>query len=145
MAQGAAGKRIVLPLHILEDYPPACIFHSVSPAAWAFRRWRRGFCLRVYAGLYPSSPHRRTFFILFLRRLGRFDDGGGDFASSCTLASAVPRLTGVHFSFYFSADLGVSTMAAGILPPFARRPLLFLISPACIFHLVSPPAWTFRR
>ena len=145
MAQGAAGKRIVLPLHILEDYPPACIFHSVSPAAWAFRRWRRGFCLRVYAGLYPSSPHRRTFFILFLRRLGRLDDGGVHFASSCTLASALPRLAGVHFSFCFSAGLGVSTMAAYNLPPCVRWPLPFLASPACIFLPISPPAWTFRR
>ena len=145
MAQGAAGKRIVLPLHILEDCPPACIFHSVSPPAWASRRWRRGFCLLVYADLCPSSPHRRAFFISFLRRHDHLDADGGDFASVCTLASALLRLTGVHFSFYFSAGLGVSTMAAGILPPCARWPLPSLASPACIFHSISPPTWASRR
>ena len=123
---------------------PACIFHSVSPPAWAFRRWWRGFCLLLHAGLCLSSPRRRAFFILFLRRLGRFDCDGRDFASVCTLAFAFLRLTGVHFSFCFSASLGVSTLVAGILPPFARWPPPFFASPACIFHSVSPPAWAFR-
>ena len=106
------------PLHFLAS--PACIFHSVSPPAWAFRRWRRTICLLVYAGLCPSSPHRRAFFFPFLRRLGRFDADGVQFASVCTLASAVPRLTGVHFSSRFSADLGVSNLPAYNLPPCAR-------------------------
>ena len=124
---------------------PACIFHSVSPPAWAFRRWWRGFCLLLHAGLCLSSYRRRAFFILFLRRLGRFDCDGRDFASVCTLAFAFLRLTGVHFLFCFSASLAVSTVTAGILPPFARWPLPFFISPACIFYPVSPPAWTSRH
>ena len=104
---------------------PACIFHSISLPAWAFRRWRRGFCLRVHAGLCRPSPRRRAFFILFLRRLGRLDADGGDSASFCTPASAVPHLTGVHFSSRFSAGLDVSTLTAGILPPCVRWPLPF--------------------
>ena len=119
---------------------PACIFHSVSPPAWAFRRWWRGFCLLLHAGLCLSSSRRRAFFILFLRQLGCFDDAGGDFASVCTLASAFLHLTGVHFLFCFSAGLDVSTMPAGNLPLCARWPPPFLASPACIFLPVSPPA-----
>ena len=124
---------------------PAYIFHSVSPPAWASRRWRRAFCLLLHAGLCTSSPRRRAFFILFLRRLGRFDDGGVQFASLCTLASALPRLTGVHFSSHFSAGLDVSTLTAYNLPPCARWPLPSLASPACIFHSISPPTWASRR
>ena len=99
----------------------------------------------MHAGLCRPSPHRRAFFSSFLRRLGRLDADGVQFASMCTLASALLRLTGVHFSFYFSAGLGVSTMAAGILPPLARWPLPSLASPACIFHSISPPTWASRR
>ena len=123
---------------------PACIFYSVSPPTWPFRRCRRGFCLRLHAGLCCFPPHRRAFFILFLRQLGRYDAGGGDFASVCTLASAFPRLAGVHFSSRFSSGLAVSTVTAGILLPCARWPPPFLASPACIFYSVSPPAWPFR-
>ena|GEM_PF-3824111 len=150
------------PLHILEDCPPAwilplcarwplpflaspaCIFLPISPPAWASRICRRGFCLRLHAGLCCSPPHRRAFFILFLRQLGRFDCDGRDFASVCTLASAFLHLAGVHFLFCFSASLAVSTVTAGILPLCARWPLPFFISPACIFHSVSPPPWPFR-
>ena len=150
------------PLHILEDCPPAwilplcarwplpflaspaCIFLPISPLAWASRICRRGFCLCLHAGPCCSPPRRRAFFFPFLLRLEHLDDAGGQFASVCTLASAFLRLTGVHFSFCFSASLGVSTLVAGILPPFARWPLPFLASPACIFHSVSPPSWPFR-
>ena len=124
---------------------PACIFYSVSPPAWALRRWWRGFCLRLHAGLRLSSPRWRAFFFPFLLRLGRFDCAGGDFASVCTPASAFLHLAGVHFSSHFSSGLAVSTVTAGILPPCARWPLPFFISLACIFHSVSPPAWVFRR
>ena len=112
---------------------PACIFYPVSPPPWPFRRCRRVISLRVHAGPCCSSLHRRAFFIPFLRRLGRFDDAGGQFPSVCTLAPAVPRFTGVHFLSRFSAGLDVSTMPARNLPPFARWPLPFLASPACIF------------
>ena len=62
-------------------------------------------------------------------------------AKACLLyTSAFPRLTGVHFSSHFSSGLGVSNLPAGILPLFARWPLLFPASPACIFLPVSPPA-----
>ena len=126
------------PLHILEDCPPAwilplcarwplpffispaCIFLPISPLAWASRICRRGFCLRLHAGPCLSSPRRRAFFIMFLRQLGRLESAGRDFASVCTLAPAVYRLTGVHFSSRFSASLAVSTVIAGILPPCAR-------------------------
>ena len=124
---------------------PACIFYSISPPAWLFRRWRRGICLLLPAGRCRSSLCRRAFFILFLRRHGRFDDGGEEFASFCPLAAVVARLAGVHFSFYFSAGMIVLTMAVRNLPPFARWPLAFFASPACIFYSVSPPAWLFRR
>ena len=127
---------MVLPLHILEDCPPAgnlspfarrplpfftspaCIFHSVSPLACSFRRWGRRICLRVHAGLCLSSSRRRAFFFLFPRRHDRFDAGDGEFASFCTLAPAVLHLAGVHFSSYFPAGMVVSTLPAG--PPFAR-------------------------
>ena len=106
---------------------------------------RRGVCLLLHAGLCLSSPRRRAFFILFLRWLVRFDDARWEFASFCTLAPVVLRLAGVHFSSRFSAGSGVSTLPAGNLPPCARWPLPFFISPACIFHSVSPPACSFRR
>ena len=99
----------------------------------------------MHAGLCLSSSRWRAFFILFLRQLGCFDDAGGDFASVCTLASAFLHLAGVHFLSRFSSGVAVSTMPAGILPPFARWPLLFPASPACIFLPVSLPAWTSRR
>ena len=38
----------------------------------------------------------------------------------------------------------VSAVPAWNLSPCARWPLLFFAPPACIFHLVSPPAWSFR-
>ena len=124
---------------------PACIFLPVSPPARAFRPCRREICLRVHAGLCLSSSRRRAFFFLFPRRHDRFDAGDGEFASFCTLAPVVLRLAGVHFSSHFSAGMGVSTLPAGNLPPCARWPLPFFISPACIFHSVSPPACSFRR
>ena len=124
---------------------PACIFHSISPPAWLFRRCRRGICLLLHAGRCRSSPRRRAFFILFLRRTGRLDAAGGDFASFCTLAATVLRLAGVHFLFYFSAGMVVSTVARRNLSPFARWPLPFFASPAGIFYSISPPAWLFRR
>ena len=43
-----------------------------------------------------------------------------------------------------SAALIVSTLAAENLSSFARWPLPFLTSPACIFLPISPPAWTSR-
>ena len=67
------------------------------------------------AGRRHCSPHRRAYFILYLRRPDRFDGGGGEFASKCPLAAAVVRLTGVHFLFCISAGLIVSTVAAGNL------------------------------
>ena len=73
-----------------------------------------------------SSPHRRAFFFPFLRRLDPLDDAGGDFVFVCTPVSAFARLTGVHFSFHFSAALILSTMPAGILPSFARWAPAFL-------------------
>ena len=106
---------------------------------------RRGVCLLLHAGLCLSSPRRRAFFILFLRWLVRFDDARWEFASFCTLAPVVLRLAGVHFSSHFSAGSGVSTLPAGNLPPFARWPLSFFASPACIFHSVSPLACSIRR
>ena len=51
----------------------------------------------VPAGRYRCSPRQRAFFILFLRRLGRFDGGGEEFVSVCPLVAAVARLAGVHF------------------------------------------------
>ena len=61
-------------------------------------------------------------------------------SSVCPLVAAVFRLAGVHFSFCISAGMVVSAVPAGNLPPCARWPLPFFASPACIFHLVSPPA-----
>ena len=87
----------------------------------------------MHAGLCRPSPHRRAFFISFLRRLRCLESAGVQFASVCTLASAVPLLTGVHFLSRFSAGLDVSTLTAYNLPPCARWPLHFLASPACIF------------
>ena len=118
---------------------PAFIFHSVSPPAWPFRRCRREIYRRVHAGPCCSSPRQRAFFFPFLRRLGRFDDAGGQFPSMCTFAPAFPRLPGVHFSFHFSSGLAVSMLPAGILSPFARWPPPFLPSPACIFLSAVTP------
>ena len=101
-------------------------FYSVSPPAWLFRRWRRGICLLLHAGRCRCSPRRRAFFILFLRRRDRFDDGGEEFASFCPLAAAVLRFAGVHFLSRFSAGPGVSTLPAGILPPFYTLVSAFL-------------------
>ena len=42
MRRGCQEKDSPVPLHILEDCPSACIFHSVSPPAWSFRLCRRG-------------------------------------------------------------------------------------------------------
>ena len=75
---------------------PACIFYSVSPPAWSFRRCRGGICLLLHAGRWLCSPRRRAFFILFLRRHGCFDDGGEEFVSFCTLAAAFLHLAGVQ-------------------------------------------------
>ena len=96
------------------------------------------------AGCSRSSPRRRAFFILLPRQLGRFGCAGGEFASVCPLAAAILHLAGVHFSFCISAGMVVSTVTGRNLPPYARWPLSFFIIPACIFHLVSPPAWPFR-
>ena len=124
---------------------PACIFNSVSPPARSPRRWRGGICRLMPAGRCRSLLRQRAFLILFLRRHDRFESAGGEFAAFCTLATAVPRLAGVHFSFCFSAGAIVFTVAWTNLPPFARWPLPFFASPACIFNLVSPPAWSSRR
>ena len=124
---------------------PACIFYSVSPPALSSSRWRGRICRLLHAGCCRSLLRRRAFLILFLRRRYRFDGGVDEFAAFCTLAAAVSRLAGVHFLFCFSADMVVSTVAWTNLPPFARWPLLFLASPACIFNLVSPLALSSSR
>ena len=62
------------------------------------------------------SPRRRAFFIPFLRRLGRLDDGGGQFPSVCTL---VPCLSSPHrraFFFPFLRRLGRFDTAGGQFP-----------------------------
>ena len=123
---------------------PACIFYTAVTPLCPSRLCRRGFCLFVHAGLHLFSHHRRAFFMLFLRQLGRFDDAGEKFTGVCTLVPAVPRLASVHFSSHFSAGLAVSTMPVGNFPPCARSPLPFLDSPACIFLSISPPAWPSR-
>ena len=79
----------------------------------------------VHAGLCRPSPHRRAFFISFLRQHDHLDADGGDFASLCTLTSALLRLTGVHFLSRFSVGMIISTLTAGILPPCVRWPLPF--------------------
>ena len=91
---------------------PACIYHSVSPPARSSRRWRRGISLRVPAGRCRSSPRRRAFIILFLRRQDRFEIGGVEYVSVCPLAGVVLSLAGVHFSFCFSAGKIASPLAA---------------------------------
>ena len=58
-------------------------------------------------------------------------------SSVCPLVAAALHLAGVHFSSRFPAGMVVSPLPAGNLPPCARWPLPFFISPACIF---SPPA-----
>ena len=88
---------------------------------------------------------RRAFFIQFPRRHDRFAGGGVEFVSECPLGAAVARLAGVHFSFSFPAGMIISALGEENLSPCARWPLPFLVSPACIFHSVSPPAWSFRR
>ena len=121
--RGAVGKRIVLPLHIFGSllagmvvstvtwrnlspcarWPllllasPACIFNLVSPPALSSSRWRGRICCFLPAGRFRSSPRRRAFFILFLRRRYRLHGGVDEFAAFCTLAAAVLRLAGVHF------------------------------------------------
>ena len=67
------------------------------------------------AGPCCSSPRRRAFLILFLRRRDRFEGGVEEFAAVCPLAAAVLRLAGVHISFCISAGLIVSPVAAGNL------------------------------
>ena len=119
---------------------PAYIFNPVSPPTWSFRRCRRGICLLLPAGRYRSSPHRRAFLILFLRRIGRLDAASGDFSSFLHAGLCLSSLTGVHFSSRFSAGVIVLTMAARNLSPFARWPLPFFASPAYIFYSVSPLA-----
>ena len=74
------------------------------------------------AGRCRFSPNRRAFFILYLRRHGRFGCAGGEFASICPLVAAVLYLAGVHF---FTAGMIILTLAAGNLPPYARWPLPF--------------------
>ena len=62
------------------------------------------------------SPRRRAFFIPFLRRLGRLDDGGGQFPSVCTL---VPCLSSPHrraFFFPFLRRLGRFDCDGGDFP-----------------------------
>ena len=124
---------------------PACIYRSVSPPARSSRRWRRGISLRVPAGRCRSSPRRRAFIILFLRRQDRFDCDGVEYVSVCPLAAVVLRHAGVHFSFCFSAGKIVSKLAAWNMFPYARWPLSFLATPACIYHSVFPLARSFRR
>ena len=123
---------------------PACIFHPITPPAWSFRLCRQGICLCVPAGCSRFSPRRRAFFILFPRRYGRFDGDGEEFATVYPLAAVVLRHAGVHFLFCFPAGMVVSTVPAGNLPPYARWLQPFFAPPACIFHLVSPPAWSSR-
>ena len=145
LKKGAVGKRIILPLHIFGRLPAGVHFSSRFSAALDVStmvagnfppcaRWSLLFLHLAGVHFLPVSPP-----------IGRFDDAGGDFASVCTLAPAFLHLAGVHFSSHFSSDLAVSTMPAGILPPCARWPLLFLASPACIFYSISPPPWPFRR
>ena len=62
----------------------------------------------------------------------------------CPLAAAILHLAGVHFSFCISAGMVVSTVMGRNLPPYARWPLSFFAMPACIFHPITPPAWSFR-
>ena len=92
--------------------PPACIFHPITPPARPFRLCRRGICLRVPAGRSHSPSSRRAFFILYLRRHGRFDGDGEEFATLCPLAAVVLRHAGVHFLFCFLAGMAVSTVPA---------------------------------
>ena len=91
---------------------PACIFHPVSLPARSFRRWRQRICLRVPASRCRSSPRRRAFIILYLRRQDRFAAGDVELAFVCPLAAVVLRRAGVHFSFCISAGKIVSTVAA---------------------------------
>ena len=97
------------------------------------------------AGRCRSSPRRRAFFVLYLRRQDRFAGGGGEYVFVCPLAGGVLHLAGVHFSFCFSAGKIVSTVTAENMSSCARWPVAFFASPACIFHPVSLPARSFRR
>ena len=124
---------------------PACIYHSVSPPARSFRRWRQGISLCVPAGRCRSSPCRRAFLIPFLCRLGRFDGGGGEYVFVCPLDGVVLYLAGVHLSFCFSAGKIVSTVMAWNMSPYARWRLSFFATPACIFRSVSLPARSSRN
>ena len=120
-----------LPLFIV----PACIFNPISPPALSFSRWRGRICLLLHAGRCRSSLRRRAFLISFLHRRYRLHCGVDEFAAFCTLAAAVLCFAGVHFLFCFSAGAIVFTVAWTNLPPFARWPLPFFASPACIFIL----------
>ena len=124
---------------------PACIYRSVSLPARSSRRWRRGISLRMPAGRCRSSPRRRAFIILYLRRQDRLAGGGGEYVSVCPLAAVVLHLAGVHFSMCLSAGKIVSTVTAWNMSHYARWPVSFLALPACIFHPVSLPARSFRR
>ena len=124
---------------------PACIFYPVSPPVWSSRRWRRKIWHRVPAGRCHCSPCRRAFFIPFPCRYGRLAAGGEEFTTVCPLATAVVRLTGVHFSFCIPAGMVVFALAAENLVPCARWSLPLFASPACIFHPISPPSSLSRR
>ena len=76
--------------------------------------------LSVPAGRCRCSPRRRAFFILYLRRYGRFAGGGVEFVFVCPLADAIVRLAGVHILFCISAGLIVSPVAAWNLSSCAR-------------------------
>ena len=69
----------------------------------------------------------------------------GNLPPLCPLTAAVARQAGVHFSFHFPAGMIVLTVMAGNLAACARWSLLLRAKPACIFHDVSPPAWSSRR
>ena len=99
-------------------------------------------CARWSLPLFASPA---CIFHPVLRRHDHFDAGGEEFVFMYSLATAVLYLAGVHFSSRFPAGMVVLPLPAGNLPPCARWSLPFFISPACIFHPISPPAWSFRR
>ena len=76
---------------------PACIFHSISPPTWSFRRLGSRICHRVPAGPCRCSPRRRAFFIAIPRRRARLAAWGVEYVSACPLVAAVLHLAGVHF------------------------------------------------
>ena len=124
---------------------PACIFHSVSPPAWSSRRWRHGICLRMPAGCSRSSPRRRAFFILFPRRHGHLAAGGSEFCHLMPAGRSHSPSSRRAFFILFPAGMVVSPLPAWNLPPCARWLQPFFAPPACIFHPISPPVWSFRR